>query len=414
MAKERVELFLASRITPKKGERSGAMTGIARLCVALCFAVMLVALSVITGFEEAMHERLTGMESHISVEPAGSYYSLEKEPLVRNHDFEQRIAKFDHFSTVTPYASKAGIVKSNTAMQGAYLRGVTLDYDSLFLRSVLTEGSLPRIATPERKKDILISQTLAKLLEVEVGDKVEFIFTSPNSPIRRDAYKVSGIYSTGISSMEQNLTITDIRNVQRLNGWDENQVSGYMIMADEFDNVAELCGEVRAEGYLAGDEQVWRTLSIADQYPQIFDWLATHDINGAVIIIIMLAVALLNMISALLIIIFERIRTIGTLKALGMRNRSVQKVFMICGLRIILNGMLWGNIVGGGLLLIQHLTGFVSLDAEAYLLSAVPVGFEWGWWLGLNVGLPVVLLLLLTIPVGITSRIQPDQTLKYQ
>lgn len=414
MAKERVELFLASRITPKKGERSGAMTGIARLCVALCFAVMLVALSVITGFEEAMHERLTGMESHISVEPAGSYYSLEKEPLVRNHDFEQRIAKFDHFASITPYASKAGIVKSNTAMQGAYLRGVTLDYDSLFLRSVLTEGSLPRIATPERKKDILISQTLAKLLEVEVGDKVEFIFTSPNSPIRRDAYKVSGIYSTGISSMEQNLTITDIRNVQRLNGWEENQVSGYMIMADEFDNVAELCGEVRAEGYLAGDEQVWRTLSIADQYPQIFDWLATHDINGAVIIIIMLAVALLNMISALLIIIFERIRTIGTLKALGMRNRSVQKVFMICGLRIILNGMLWGNIVGGGLLLIQHLTGFVSLDAEAYLLSAVPVGFEWGWWLGLNVGLPVVLLLLLTIPVGITSRIQPDQTLKYQ
>ncbi len=390
------------------------MTSIARLCVALCFAVMLVALSVITGFEEAMHERLTGMESHISVEPAGSYYSLEKEPLVRNHDFEQRIAKFDHFSTVTPYASKAGIVKSNTAMQGAYLRGVTLNYDSLFLRSVLTEGSLPRIATPERKKDILISQTLAKLLEVVVGDKVEFIFTSPNSPIRRDAYKVSGIYSTGISSMEQNLTITDIRNVQRLNGWEENQVSGYMIMADEFNNVAELCGEVRAEGYLAGDEQVWRTLSIADQYPQIFDWLATHDINGAVIIIIMLAVALLNMISALLIIIFERIRTIGTLKALGMRNRSVQKVFMICGLRIILNGMLWGNIVGGGLLLIQHLTGFVSLDAEAYLLSAVPVGFEWGWWLGLNVGLPVVLLLLLTIPVGITSRIQPDQTLKYQ
>lgn len=390
------------------------MTGIARLCVALCFAVMLVALSVITGFEEAMHERLTGMESHISVEPADSYYSLEKEPLVRNHDFEQRIAKFDHFASITPYASKAGIVKSNTAMQGAYLRGVTLDYDSLFLRSVLTEGSLPRIATPERKKDILISQTLAKLLEVEVGDKVEFIFTSPNSPIRRDAYKVSGIYSTGISSMEQNLTITDIRNVQRLNGWGENQVSGYMIMADEFDNVAELCGEVRAEGYLAGDEQVWRTLSIADQYPQIFDWLATHDINGAVIIIIMLAVALLNMISALLIIIFERIRTIGTLKALGMRNRSVQKVFMICGLRIILNGMLWGNIVGGGLLLIQHLTGFVSLDAEAYLLSAVPVGFEWGWWLGLNILLPIVLLVLMMIPVAITSRIRPDQTLKYQ
>lgn len=390
------------------------MTGIARLCVAICFAVMLVALSVITGFEEAMHEQLTGLEAHITVEPAGSYYSLEKEPLLLNSDFEQRVATFDHFGSIVPYASKAGIVKGKESMQGAYLRGVSEGYDSLFFASHLTEGSLPRIATPERKKDILISQTLAKLLEVGVGDKVEFIFTSPNSPIRRDAYKVSGIYSTGMTSMEQNLTLTDIRNVQRLGGWEENQVSGYMIMADNFEGMEELCGEVRAEGYLAGGEQVWRTLSIADNYPQIFDWLATHDINGAVIIVIMMAVALLNMVSALLIIIFERIRTIGTLKALGMRNSSVQKVFLICGGRIVLRGMLWGNIIGGILLAIQHFTGVVSLDPEAYMLSAVPVGFEWGWWLGLNILLPAVLMVLMMIPVAITSRIRPDQTLKYQ
>ncbi|MBQ8271922.1 MAG: ABC transporter permease [Tidjanibacter sp.] len=414
MARERVELFLASRIAPKKGERSGAMTGIARLCVAICFAVMLVALSVITGFEVAMHEKLTGMDAHITVEPSSSHYTLDNTPLTLNPEFEQRVATFDHFRSIAPFASRAGIIKSNTAMQGAYLRGVEEHYDSLFFRSVLIEGSLPRIGTPERKKDILLSQTLAKLLEVEVGDKVEFVFNSPDSPIRRDAYKVSGIYSTGMSSMEQNLTITDIRNVQRLGGWGEHQVSGYMIMADSFDGVEELCGNVRAEGYMMGGEEMWRTLSIADNYPQIFDWLATHDINGAVIIIIMLAVALLNMVSALLIIIFERIRTIGTLKALGMRNGSVQRVFLICGVRIVLRGMLWGNLIGGALLIIQHLTGFVALDAEAYLLSAVPVGFEWGWWLGLNILLPVVLLLLMMIPVAITSRIRPDQTLKYQ
>ncbi len=390
------------------------MTGIARLCVAICFAVMLVALSVITGFEVAMHEKLTGMDAHITVEPSSSHYTLDSSPLTLNPEFEERVATFDHFRSITPFASRAGIIKSNTAMQGAYLRGVEKNYDSLFFRSVLIKGSLPRIGTPERKKDILLSQTLANLLEVGVGDKVEFVFTSPDSPIRRDAYKVSGIYSTGMSSMEQNLTITDIRNVQRLGGWEDNQVSGYMIMADHFGGVEELCGNVRAEGYMMGGEELWRTLSIADNYPQIFDWLATHDINGAVIIIIMLAVALLNMVSALLIIIFERIRTIGTLKALGMRNSSVQRVFLICGLRIILRGMLWGNLIGGTLLVIQHFTGFVALDAEAYLLSAVPVGFEWSWWLGLNILLPIVLLLLMMIPVAITSRIRPDQTLKYQ
>lgn len=414
MAKERVELFLARRITPKRGERSGAMTSIARLCVAISVAVMLVALSVISGFKVAMHEKLTGMDAHITVEPSSSHYSLERSPLTLNPEFEARVATFDHFRSIAPFASRAGIVKSNTAMQGAYLRGVEQNYDSLFFRSALIEGSLPRIGAAERKKDILLSATLAGLLEVGVGDKVEFVFTSQSSPIRRDAYKVSGIYSTGMSSMEQSLAITDLRNVQRLNGWEENQVSGYMIMADGVENMEELCGNVRAEAYMAGGEEMWRTLSIADNYPQIFDWLATHDINGAVIIVIMLAVALLNMVSALLIIIFERIRMIGTLKSLGMRNSSVQRVFLICGGRIILSGLLWGNLIGGGLLIAQHLTGFVALDAEAYLLSAVPVGFEWSWWIGLNVGLPAVLLLLLMVPVAITSRIRPDQTLKYQ
>ncbi len=390
------------------------MTGIARLCVAICVAVMLVSLSVVSGFKDAMHQKLTGLDAHITVEPPGSYGALETHPLTRNAEFEAKVAEFDHFHSITPFATRAGIVKSNNAMQGALLRGIAEGYDSLFYRSALVEGTLPRVATSERKKDILISQTLANLLDVGVGEKVEFIFTSPNSTIRRDSYKVSGIYSTGMSSMEQNLTITDLRNVQRLNGWEEGKVSGYMIMAEDFDSMEELCGEVRAEAYLAGDEELWRTLNISNNYPQIFDWLATHDINGAVIIVIMLAVALLNMISALLIIIFERIRMIGTLKSLGMRNRGVQRVFLLCGLRIILSGLLWGNLIGGGLLALQHFTHIVKLDPAAYLLSAVPVGFEWGWWLGLNILLPIVLLLLLMIPVAITSRMRPDQTLKYQ
>ena len=414
MAKERVELFLARRIAPRKGERSGAMTGIARLSVAISVAVMLVALSVISGFKDALHQKLTGLDAHITVEPSGSYLALEKSPLTLNAEFEAAVAKFDHFRSITPFASRAGIVKSNTAMQGAYLRGVTEGYDSLFYRSFLVEGTLPRIATAERKKDILVSKTLANLLGVGVGDKIEFVFTSPGSAIRRDSYKISGIFSTGMATMEQNLTITDMRNVQRINGWEENKVSGYMIMADGIDSMGELCGNVRAEGYLSGGEEMWRTLNIADNYPQLFDWLATHDINGAVIIVIMLAVALLNIASSLLIIIFERIRMIGTLKALGMRNAAVQKVFILCGSKIIFSGLLWGNIIGGALLLVQHFTGIISLDPEAYMLSSVPVGFEWSWWLGLNILLPMVLLVLLMIPVAITSRIKPDQTLKYQ
>jgi lipoprotein-releasing system permease protein len=243
---------------------------------------------------------------------------------------------------------------------------------------------------------------------------VEFVFTSENNPLRRDAYKVCGIYSSGMTSMEQGLVLTDLRNIQRINGWAEREVSAYKIMALDLDSMVALCDMVRAEAYLSSGGQMWRTLHLGEKYPQIFDWLATHDINGMVVIVIMLVVALLNMISALLIIIFERISMIGTLKSLGMRNRGVQRVFLRCGLKVILEGLLWGNLIGGVLLLTQHLTGFVGLDPEAYIISEVPVAFDLGWWLGLNVAIPVVLILLMMIPVAITSRIKPTQTLKYQ
>lgn len=390
------------------------MIGIARISVAISVAVMLVAISVIVGFKEALHEMLTGLESHITVEPVGSNYALDAKSLTLSEEFEQRVAQMEGFESITPFASRAGIVRSGSTMQGAFLRGVPADYDTLFYRSCLVEGTLPRIGGKERKKDILIPQTLAKALNVGVGDKVEFVFTSEGSPVRRDAYMVSGIFSTGFASVERMLTLTDIRNVQRLNGWAENKVSGYMIMAKDMDSSHELVGNVRAEAYLMGGDEMWRTNDLVGTYPQIFDWLATHDVNGAVIIIIMIIVAMLNMSSALLIIIFERIRMIGTLKALGMRNRSVQRLFLLCASKVILGGLLWGNVVAGGLLVVQHLTGIIALDPEAYLLSAVPVAFGWGWWLAVDLLLPLVLLALLMIPVAITSRVRPDQTLKYQ
>ena len=390
------------------------MIGIARISVAISVAVMLVAISVIVGFKEALHEMLTGLESHITVEPVGSNYALDAKSLTLSEEFEQRVAQMEGFESITPFASRAGIVRSGGTMQGAFLRGVPADYDTLFYRSCLVEGTLPRIGGKERKKDILIPQTLAKALDVGVGDKVEFVFTSEGSPVRRDAYMVSGIFSTGFASVERMLTLTDIRNVQRLNGWAENKVSGYMIMAKDMDSSHELVGNVRAEAYLMGGDEMWRTNDLVGTYPQIFDWLATHDVNGAVIIIIMIIVAMLNMSSAILIIIFERIRMIGSLKALGMRNRSVQRLFLLCVSKVILGGLLWGNVVAGGLLAVQHFTGIIALDPEAYLLSAVPVAFGWGWWLAVDLLLPLVLLALLMIPVAITSRVRPDQTLKYQ
>lgn len=414
MTKERVDIFLARRISADKGQRSGAMVGVAKISVSICVAVMLIAIAVIGGFKRELTAKLTGMDSHITVSSMRQTSDSQSAPLVRNDEFESLIWELEGVKSISTYATQSGILRVGGQMQGVHLRGVDANYDSLYLHSILTQGTLPRIEGQGRKKDILISQTIADKLSLEVGDKVEFIFNSPTNPLRRDSYRVCGIYSSGMASFEEGLTLTDIRNVQRLNGWSEEEVSGYKIMAEKFEGSYELCGQIRAEAYLAGGAAMWHTTHLYDNYPQIFDWLTTHDINGAVIIVIMIAVALLNMITALLIIVFERIRMIGTLKSLGMRNRVVQRVFLWCSLRVILSGLLWGNILGGGLILIQHLTGIIKLDPEAYLISQVPVTFDWLWWLAIDVAIPLVLVALLTIPVAITSRIKPDHTLKYQ
>jgi lipoprotein-releasing system permease protein len=390
------------------------MLVIATISVAVSMAVMLVSMSVIGGFKSALEEILTGFAAHVRVEVLQAASVADATPLELSPEFEQKVAQIDHFGSIARVAEKSGIIKSATAMQGTLIKGVDVGYDSLFYRSCLVEGRLPRIGGESRTKDILVSEALANMLEVGLDDKVEMVFTSPEAPIRRDAYKIVGIYNSGMTTMDRSLALTDIRNIQRLNGWNENQVTCYEIMADDVAFLDEFAGGVRVEALYGGGETLWRTTDLRSSYPQYFDWLATHDINGLVIIVIMIVVALLNMITALLIIIFERIQMIGTLKALGMRNGAIQRVFLWRSLSVIVRGLAWGNAIGLGLMAVQHLTGVFKLDAEAYILSSVPVSFELWWWLGLNLLVPLVLVVLLSVPVAVISRIKPDQTLKYQ
>lgn len=414
MSKRATEIFLARRLSQRKGERRGGMLVIATISVAVSMAVMLVSMSVIGGFKSALEEILTGFAAHVRVEVLQAASVADATPLELSPEFEQKVAQIDHFGSMARVAEKSGIIKSATAMQGTLIKGVDVGYDSLFYRSCLVEGRLPRIGGESRTKDILVSEALANMLEVGLDDKVEMVFTSPEAPIRRDAYKIVGIYNSGMTTMDRSLALTDIRNIQRLNGWSENQVTCYEIMADDVAFLDEFAGGVRVEALYGGGETLWRTTDLRSSYPQYFDWLATHDINGLVIIVIMIVVALLNMITALLIIIFERIQMIGTLKALGMRNGAIQRVFLWRSLSVIVRGLAWGNAIGLGLMAVQHLTGVFKLDAEAYILSSVPVSFELWWWLGLNLLVPLVLVVLLSVPVAVISRIKPDQTLKYQ
>lgn len=385
------------------------------MSVAVSIAVMWVAVSVIGGFEQALTEKLTGLAAHITVTPMARGNN-EPPALKRNADFEEQVAQMEGCRSVVPFVTKMGMVRSHSATEGVMFKGLASEADTAFLHDNLTAGRMPHIGGENRTKEVLVSSSLASALEVEVGEKIEFLYNSKvnSAPVRRDSYKIVGIYNTGLATIDRGIIYTDLRNLQRIHNYTPDQVSGYEIIANDMSSIGTLTDSVRVRALYSDDQTLWRTTNIHTSYPQIFDWLATHDINGLVIMVIMLAVALLNMITALLIIIFERIQMIGTLKALGMRNGAIQRLFLWRSLGVVLRGVAWGSVVALAIITLQHFTGLMKLDAEAYLLSQVPVAWAWGRWVAIDVLAPVVLVALLAVPVAVVARIKPEQTLKYQ
>jgi lipoprotein-releasing system permease protein len=295
------------------------------------------------------------------------------------------------------------------------LKGVGKDYDLSFFEQGLREGTLPRISEGVLHKDILISVSTARVLKLAVDDRVEILFVNGDRPPRRDRFRVCGLYWSGLEEMDSRFAVTDIAAVQRLGGWDADQMTGYEIVIDDVEHLAEFEKTAYTKVLSHNDnDPPLAVRSVVGDYPQLFDWLKTHDVNAAVIIVIMIVVALVSMISALLIILLERIRMIGILKALGMKNGSVRQIFVMRSARIVIWGLLIGDVIGIGLAIAQKYTGAMKLDESGYFLSAVPIELGWWWIVALNVGTLVVILSLLVFPTSLVSRITPEKTIRYQ
>ena len=416
------ELFIARRTArPSDGRRTGLMERIAVISVALSLAVMIVALAVIAGFKREIAQRLSGLGAHIAV--TAPYGDPSAPPaILRNESAERALAAAKNIASVRAFDSKGGVVRSERAMQGVILKGIDGGYEDTSFGRWMVGGELPRTGGAERTKDILISLTTARQLAVGVGDKVEMIFidgdadggdgTGGGGGARRDRFRISGIYSTGMEEMEA-LALTDIRNVQRLSDRAADEAAGYEIMLDDFSHVDESARRV-AEILADSTDEYLRVRTVAEMYPNIFDWLRTHDVNAAVIIGVMLAVALFNMIAALLITVLERTRMIGILKSFGMTDGALQRLFLYRSAAITLRGLLWGNLAGLGLCAVQWLWHPVKLDAAGYLLSEVPVHVVWWHLAVLNAGAAAVIVAAMALPARLTSRIRPEQAIKYE
>lgn len=411
-----LELFIAKKITYKnKSDKqiSRPIISIATLGIALGLSVMILAIAIVTGFKAGITEKLTGFGSHIQISNYDNNNSFETYPINKNLIPTEQIARLKGIKHIQSYATKPGIIKTKQEIQGIVLNGISLNYDWSFFQDKLTEGNIINMISSKKSNQVLISEKLAKLLQLKLGDKLLMYFVQ--QPIRQRAFTISGIFNSGMDEFDKLFVICDIRHIQKLNGWEDNQVSGIEITLSDFKNLDETKDLIRdnVTGIFTNDGSTFKVRSIKQNYPQIFNWLEMLDLNVWIILGLMILVAGFNMVSGLLIIILEKTNMIGILKALGTDNWSVRKIFLYQSAMIIGKGMLLGNIIGIGTCLIQYHFKLISLDPVNYYLDTVPINLNMLHLILLNTGTLIITVSMLLIPSYWITRITPSKAIKF-
>ncbi|MCZ4695852.1 ABC transporter permease [Ancylomarina euxinus] len=411
-----LELFIAKKITYKnKSDRqiSRPIISIATLGIALGLSVMILAIAIVTGFKAGITEKITGFGSHIQISNYDNNNSFETYPIDINLVPFDRLSQIEGIKHIQSFATKPGIIKTKEEIQGIVLSGAALDYDWSFFKDKLVEGDTISMVPSKKSNQVLISEKLAKLLHLNVGEKLIMYFVQ--QPIRQRAFTISGIYNSGMDEFDKLFVICDMRHIQKLNNWDDNQVSGIEITLDDFKNLDETKDLIRdnVTGIFTNDGSTFKVRSIKQRHPQIFNWLEMLDLNVWIILGLMILVAGFNMISGLLIIILEKTNMIGILKALGTDNWSVRKIFLYQSSMIIGKGMLWGNLIGIGICLMQYQLQIISLDPVNYYLDTVPINLNVFHLVLLNIGTLIATVSMLLVPSYWITRITPSKAIKF-
>ncbi|MFZ2338910.1 MAG: FtsX-like permease family protein [Bacteroidales bacterium] len=408
--------FIARRLIRGRTEKtsfSRPINVIAIVGIAMGLAVMIIAVAVLTGFKQQIRDKIVGFGSNIQILNFDSNLSLETIPVSDTQAFIPRIREMDGIKHVQVFATKAGIIKTTEAIQGVVLKGVGSDFDWDFFRSNIIDGTVFSVSDTGRTNEVIISKKISDMLRLKTGDSFAMYFVQ--DPPRSRRFTVSGIYETSLEEFDKMYVFCDIGHIKRLNGWTDDQVSGFEIFIDDFDRLDEMTLAVRNQvGYrLLEEETKFKVTNIRLRYPQIFDWLNFQDMNVFIIITLMLLVAGFNMISGLLIIILEKTNMIGVFKALGSDNGTIRKIFLYQAAWLIAKGLLWGNIIGLGLAFLQLKTGIISLDPSSYYIKTVPVNLELSHIILLNAGTMIIIILMLLVPSQLISRITPVKAIRY-
>jgi len=414
-----LEYFIAKRLIAAKNHKSSISAPIIKIAIAaIAIGMIMMIVSVATGIglQQKIREKVAAFNGHIIITNYDDNQSeVSINPISTNQDFYPKFKNVEGISHIQAVATKAGIIRTETSFEGIIYKGVGKDYQWKNLEEYLIQGKLPDVSK-KLNPDVLISKYLADRLDLKVGDKFNTFFMKENSnqlPNLR-VFVVAGIYNSGFQEFDATYIIGDIRHLQRINKWKPDQVGAFEVFIDDFDKIEQKGQEVYDNTQNKEDaSKTLDTQTISEKYYNIFEWLQLFDFNIIVILVIMVIVATINMVVALLVLILERTQMIGILKAIGASNWTVRKIFLYNAFYLIIRGLLWGNVIGIGLIVIQQQFGIVKLNPDSYYVNVAPAYLDWLYILLLNIGTLIICLAVLLIPSYIVTKISPVKAIRF-
>ena len=412
-----LSLFIARRIYResdggKQVSRPAVLIAMAGIAIGL--AVMIIAVAVVIGFKSEVRNKVIGFGSHIQITNLDAVSSYETHPIAVGDSMMTALADYPEISHVQRFSTKPGMIKTDDAFQGMVLKGVGPEFDPHFIKEYLVEGEIPVFSDSVSTNQVLISKALATKMKLKLGDKIYTYYIQDDIRARR--LTIAGIYQTNFSEYDNLFLLTDLNLVNRLNGWQPEQVTGVELQVKDYDRLEDITYEIATDIDNRQDDLggVYYVRNIEQLNPQIFAWLDLLDLNVWVILILMIGVAGFTMISGLLIIILERTNMIGILKALGENNTSIRKIFLYISFFLIGKGMIWGNVIGIVLCLVQSYFRVVKLDPSVYYLDAVPIDLTVFSIVLLNIGTLAAAMLMMLGPSYLITKIHPAKSIRFE
>ncbi len=410
-----VPVFIATRIAFNSQQSfSRFIIRLAVTATAVSVAAMILTLAFVNGFQETVSQKVFSFWGHLRLQQYEPNKALvaEESPLKKNDTIINALKKLPEIETIQAFATKSAVLQQQTNIEGILFKGVEKTYNFAHLKNFLKQGKWPAFTDNLYSHDIVVSQSMAEQLQIKLDDSIKIHFIDAaggKSSFRR--LRVSGIFKTGIEEYDNLFAIGDLRLIQRLNNWVGEEIGGYEIFLHNYKTMDSVNQTILNSDLIP---QNWTSKTVREVYPNIFDWLGIQDVNRNVIFIVMAVVAIINLVTCLLILVLERTRMVGILKAIGSSDSIIQKIFLFNATYITLIGAGAGFLFGVGLCLLQQKTGFITLNETAYYVSVAPVKLIW-WQVGaVCAGTVVVCFLSLILPTLLVRSVQPVKAIQFR